>query len=47
VRIKDLEYFPADLILIRSSSGNGMAYIMTSSLDGEKNLKPRFALKEL
>lgn len=43
VKIVDLEYFPADIALIASSDEKGTAYIMTSSLDGEKNLKPKFA----
>lgn len=37
--------FPADLILL-SSSNEGIAFIETASLDGEKNLKPRNAFKE-
>jgi magnesium-transporting ATPase (P-type) len=32
--------FPADLILVQSSL-EGVAYIQTSSLDGEKNFKKR------
>jgi magnesium-transporting ATPase (P-type) len=35
--------FPADLLLLSSSSEGGVAYIETASLDGEKNLKPRNA----
>jgi magnesium-transporting ATPase (P-type) len=35
--------FPADLILLSSSSEGGNAFIETASLDGEKNLKPRNA----
>lgn len=41
------EMFPADLILISSSHEGGGAFIETASLDGEKNLKPRSAFKEL
>lgn len=37
------EMFPADLLLLSSSSEGGVAYIETASLDGEKNLKPRNA----
>ncbi len=40
--VKDNETFPADLILL-SSSLEGLAFIETASLDGEKNLKPRNA----
>ncbi len=49
VRIGDIcymeaeEMFPADLLLLSSSSEGGVAYIETASLDGEKNLKPRNA----
>lgn len=45
LKVEDEEYFPADLIVLRSSNKNGSCFIMTSSLDGEKNLKPKFALK--
>jgi phospholipid-transporting ATPase len=33
--------FPADLIILASSNPDGSAFINTSSLDGEKNLKPK------
>ena len=38
--------FPADLILLSSSSEGGNAFIETASLDGQKNLKPRSAYPE-
>ena len=43
--------FPADLILVESSTEGGQCFIQTSSLDGEKNLKKRakpkdFAVKQ-
>ena len=38
--IKENDAFPADMILLKSSGGLN-AYIQTSSLDGEKNLKKR------
>ena len=37
--------FPCDLILLASSS-DGVAFIQTSSLDGEKNLKKRLKPKD-
>ena len=33
--------FPADIIILSSSNVDGSAFITTSSLDGEKNLKPK------
>jgi phospholipid-translocating ATPase len=48
MKIHKDEFFPADLIIIGSSLGiNGNCYIETGALDGEKNLKPRFADKVL
>ena len=38
--------FPADLILMSSSGIGGVAFIQTSSLDGEKNLKKRVKAKD-
>lgn len=38
--------FPADMLIITTSNPEGAAYIDTSTLDGEKHLKPRFCCKE-
>ena len=38
--------FPADLLLLDSSDKNGNAYVETSNLDGERNLKCKSAFKE-
>jgi phospholipid-transporting ATPase len=43
VKIKDGEFFPADMICLASSDPEGNCFIQTSSLDGEKNLKPKMA----
>lgn len=45
--IREGEQFPADLILLASSSPEGVAFIQTSSLDGEKNLKKRSRPKDI
>ena len=37
---------PADVVVLGSEFESGACYIETSSLDGEKNLKPKSALKE-
>jgi phospholipid-transporting ATPase len=37
---------PADLVILASEKENGVGFMETSTLDGEKNLKPRRSLKE-
>lgn len=44
--IKENEQLPADLVLLGSSLENGSCFIQTSSLDGEKTLKPKHSVKE-
>ena len=44
--IREGECFPADLILL-ASSNEGVCFIQTSSLDGEKNLKKRSKPKDV
>lgn len=46
IKVKDNEFFPADIVSLNSSNEFGVSYMETSSLDGEKNLKPRQSLKE-
>lgn len=43
VRVKKGERFPADLVLLSSSEPQGMAYLETSNIDGESNLKIRMS----
>ena len=43
VLIRNRDMVPADLILLASGSDNGNAYIETSSIDGETNLKLRIS----
>ena len=38
---------PSDMILIDSNLNDGMSFVETSSLDGEKNLKPKIANSNL
>lgn len=38
------EKIPADIVLIRSSDPQGMAFVETSNLDGENNLKQKIVL---
>lgn len=43
VKVKDGEFFSADMVCLASSDPEGNCFIQTSSLDGEKNLKPKMA----
>jgi P-type E1-E2 ATPase len=47
VKIRRDEYFPADLILLNSSTIKGICYIETKDLDGETNLKHKQSIKRL
>ncbi|OQS00002.1 phospholipid-transporting ATPase [Thraustotheca clavata] len=42
VKVENNQPFPADLVLLASSSADGQAQVETTSLDGESNLKTRF-----
>jgi magnesium-transporting ATPase (P-type) len=46
VLLENNERIPADMIVIGTSSEDGRCYMETSTLDGEKNLKPREAIKK-
>ncbi|KAF8375398.1 hypothetical protein PRIPAC_81827 [Pristionchus pacificus] len=41
VHISNDEFLPADILLLRSSAEDGNAFVETSNLDGESNLKHR------
>ncbi|PKU70255.1 probable phospholipid-transporting ATPase 8 [Dendrobium catenatum] len=44
VRVEKDEFFPADLVLISSSSEDGFCFVETMNLDGETNLKRKQCL---
>ncbi|KAJ6810615.1 phospholipid-transporting ATPase 1-like [Iris pallida] len=46
VKIYADESVPCDMVLFGSSDPNGIAYIQTMNLDGESNLKTRYARQE-
>ena len=45
VKVRENESFPADMILLSAANDKGLAYINTMNLDGETNLKEKFAHK--
>ncbi|KAK7277071.1 hypothetical protein RIF29_18221 [Crotalaria pallida] len=46
VKIFADEMIPADMVLLGTSNQSGIAYIQTMNLDGESNLKTRYARQE-
>ncbi|XP_039014026.1 phospholipid-transporting ATPase 3-like [Hibiscus syriacus] len=46
IRVKQDEFFPADILLLASTNSDGVCYIETANLDGETNLKIRKALEK-
>ncbi|CAI9287444.1 unnamed protein product [Lactuca saligna] len=46
VKIKADETIPCDMVLMWTSDPSGIAYIQTMNLDGESNLKTRYARQE-
>ena len=43
LKVIEGEQFPADLVYVKCSSGNGCGFVDTMNLDGETNLKERLA----
>lgn len=53
IKVMDDEIVPADCLILTSGNGEnnpenfGQCFISTGSLDGERNLKPKMAIKEV
>ena len=39
IRVDQDEFFPADMVVVRSTEDEGVCYVETKNLDGETNLK--------
>ena len=46
IKVKNNETIPADFLLLHSSEENSLCYVETANLDGENNLKSKFAFVE-
>ena len=47
VKIRENEFFPADILLLRTSDSKNICFIETKNLDGETNLKRKTVAKDL
>ena len=46
IKIRNNQEIPCDILLLKASSFNGIAFLDTKNLDGETNLKPKLSFKE-
>ncbi|EGR30477.1 p-type ATPase, putative [Ichthyophthirius multifiliis] len=47
IKINNGQIIPSDILLITSSDENGIAFVETSNLDGENNLKSKYSLEQI
>ena len=47
IKVEEGEYFPADIVLLKTSEKKGNCAIETKNLDGETNLKSKVTDKKL
>ncbi|CAN6448428.1 unnamed protein product [Victoria cruziana] len=46
IKVRANETLPCDMVLLSTSDATGVAYVQTTNLDGESNLKTRYAKQE-
>ncbi|KAK6143245.1 hypothetical protein DH2020_023593 [Rehmannia glutinosa] len=46
IKVSGNETLPCDMVLLSTSDATGVAYVQTTNLDGESNLKTRYAKQE-
>lgn len=46
VKVTNNETIPADFVLLYTSEENSLCFVQTANLDGESNLKTKFAFTE-
>ncbi len=47
IKVDQDEFFPADMIVVRSTEDEGVCYVETKNLDGETNLKNKQVPKDI
>lgn len=47
IKVMQDEFFPADMIVVKSTEDEGVCYVETKNLDGETNLKNKNVPKDL
>lgn len=47
LKLEDGKMIPADCILLKTHAENNECFVKTAALDGERNLKPKMAIKQL
>ncbi len=45
IQVRDHEQIPADCVLLKTENPSNECFVKTAALDGERNLKPKMAIK--
>ena len=47
VKVEENQFFPADMLVVKSTEDEGVCYVETKNLDGETNLKHKNVPKQI